>query len=296
MIAPMLPIWLAKPCTKRLLGLGLGLERRVLELLVDHRAATFAAASGSATCTMYQPTSPWPYWRALVEVVVAEEELGGVGPLLPRRRRCREVELPESFAALLAARSAPGSGSGRRSSSRSARPSCGRRSRPSRSASQACLLLVRERGTPGTSPDTPRARPANCAEEVLRILVDAAEPVGVGHRRRRPASTPDPLLVGDRQRLDDRRSCGGRPAGRRPATLDAGAKRAAGSPRGSRRARTRRRSTGSVKIVRTFLRLQVRARPGGRNFMRRSAAGSTSTPLSRWSDARARARRRAGRG
>ena len=135
--------------------------------------------------------------RLLVQVLPVEPELRQVvvGPLA--RVDAAQVELPAPRD-----RSRPGSGCGRRPSSRSARRWPCRPSRP------AC-----RRGRPATGRPARRTRrrsprqlsrvDGELGEEVLRVLVDAAEPVGVGELASRPGAR-DPVAVGERQRLDDR--------------------------------------------------------------------------------------------
>ena len=198
-----------------------------------------------------------------------------------------------SRAVLLAARWWPGSGCGRRPSSRSARRSCGRRSRPSRSASQASFCSAGSTNS-GYIVEVRLGldRDLDDELEVLRVLVDAAEPAGVRHRldaRARARSAPG----SDRQRLDDRRSCGSSISRSAPARSTPHAEGRRGSPPGRPNSTKATRIESSVKAVRSFLRLQVA--PEQRQVLH--AAGSVDEDaLVEVERCAGRAPRRAGRG
>ena len=155
----------ASSCLRDVLGL-----RRVLQL--DHVPADLVVAVGLVA-------------DRLVQVVVVEEELRLVDALLGRVVDAVDGELPRRAVGRAIDRR-PGAARGRRPSSRSARARSAPTIAPVRSASQA-FFWSSGTANSGIDPQPALRVDRHVGEEVLRILVDAAEPVGVRDRSTTPS-------------------------------------------------------------------------------------------------------------
>ena len=191
MIAPMSPICSAKPCAKRLLGRRSWSRQASSRTARRSACATAAALRPDRRCGR-RTSRPGPC-RTGAPRRSSRSGRRTASCRRPscRRRRCRRCRTPRCVGRPSCARSCAwiGMRSPIFQPKRVGRLR-GRRSRPSRSSSQAFLwssgsdeLRVHAQVALGLD----RA----LHEEVLRLLVDAAEPGLVRHRPRRPAMRVD---------------------------------------------------------------------------------------------------------